>query len=464
MNLRKLMAVTVLVVVLMLSISLVTVLTNKELTMRVDMPSNATVTFDTEGVAECVRFDGQMITLRAVSAGETWVTVEGDQVTEWLQVVCYANGVIMEKITRSYNGWQTIIRLIMAASVMIALAAIYLTADQIKRDFYSFDTPQMISVAAIMSVIMIALLLNVPRADDWSMIAFTNTALSFASTMVMLLLPFNVLFTVLMLTSNVVLLRREGRTWRNMLGSIIGTVLVTLALLLMQFSNFSGHEREGIIHSALINFASFILLWMNAKLIAISLCGWMANHRPPREDKDFVLILGCMVSRKGKCTPLLRGRVDKAVAFCQKQQADTGKKPVLVPCGGQGKNEIVSEAAAMKEYLLENGTPEQDILIEDRSVNTWQNMRNARDLIAERNPDARIAFSTTNYHVFRSGIWARKNGIKAEGMGSRTKWYYWPNAFMREYAALIEDRKLNELVSMLIGAATLGFMTLWQIL
>ncbi len=47
-----------------------------------------------------------------------------------------------------------------------------------------------------------------------------------------------------------------------------------------------------------------------------------------------------------------------------------------------------------------------------------------------------MAYITTNYHVLRSGILARKAGISAEGLGSPTKWYYWPNAFIREFIAI----------------------------
>ena len=52
-----------------------------------------------------------------------------------------------------------------------------------------------------------------------------------------------------------------------------------------------------------------------------------------------------------------------------------------------------------------------------------------------------MAFSTTNYHVFRSGILARQVGLDAQGMGSKTKWYFWPNAFIREFVAMIAAEK-----------------------
>ena len=119
------------------------------------------------------------------------------------------------------------------------------------------------------------------------------------------------------------------------------------------------------------------------------------------------------------------------------QQQQTGKKVVFVPSGGQGRNETMAEAEAMKRYLLSKGIPEERILPEDRSTSTSENMRFSRALIEQRDPNARIAFSTTNYHVFRSGIIATQKDFCPEGMGGKTKWYFWPNAFIREFLGMI---------------------------
>ena len=49
----------------------------------------------------------------------------------------------------------------------------------------------------------------------------------------------------------------------------------------------------------------------------------------------------------------------------------------------------------------------------------------------------KIAFSTTNYHVFRAGFLAARQHIKAEGIGSKTKSYFFINAFIREFIATV---------------------------
>ena len=56
----------------------------------------------------------------------------------------------------------------------------------------------------------------------------------------------------------------------------------------------------------------------------------------------------------------------------------------------------------------------------------------------------RIAFSTTNYHVFRSGLHARRVKMRALGMGAPTRWYFWPNAAVREFVGLLTAHRLKQ--------------------
>ena len=99
------------------------------------------------------------------------------------------------------------------------------------------------------------------------------------------------------------------------------------------------------------------------------------------------------------------------------------------------------------------------MILEDRSTDTAENMAFSKKLILEQvspeikndaprgywpsldHPEARIAFSTTNYHVFRSGLKARRVKLRALGMGSRSKWYFWPNAAVREFVGLLTQHR-----------------------
>ena len=72
-----------------------------------------------------------------------------------------------------------------------------------------------------------------------------------------------------------------------------------------------------------------------------------------------------------------------------------------------------------------------------------------------------IIFVTTNYHVFRSGVWAGLAGLQAEGLGSGTKWWFWPNAFIREVIGLLANRLRNEILGLVFLVVIFGAISLW---
>ena len=121
------------------------------------------------------------------------------------------------------------------------------------------------------------------------------------------------------------------------------------------------------------------------------------------------------------------------------------------------------EAEAIRQYLLSKGIEDRLILPEDRSRNTYENMDFSRRIIEEENPESQVVFATSSYHVFRSGLCARQAGLTAEGIGSKTKWWFWPNAFMRETVGLMQKRWKQELLFLVTLIAFFGTlsMVLW---
>ncbi len=74
--------------------------------------------------------------------------------------------------------------------------------------------------------------------------------------------------------------------------------------------------------------------------------------------------------------------------------------------------------------------------------------------------DPKVAFSTSSYHVCRGGILAEEMGWNIDGMGSRTKWYFWPNAFLREFIGLLAESWIQQLVAAGVIAALSALLTL----
>ena len=152
--------------------------------------------------------------------------------------------------------------------------------------------------------------------------------------------------------------------------------------------------------------------------------------------------------------------MERALSFWQAQKEATGKEACFIPSGGRGPDEPMPEAEAMRRYLLSRDVPDRLIRPETASKNTLENMKFSGEIIRETNPEGKTVFATTNYHVFRSGVWASMAGLPAEGIGSRCRWWFWPNAFMRETVGLLAKRWKQELVMLVLLAAWFAALTL----
>ena len=260
-------------------------------------------------------------------------------------------------------------------------------------------------------------------------------------------LPFVLAFSIALFISNISLIRHETRRIQNFLGMILAVLMLVGEAVVMGFGFYlSGSQLEVMIYDTVIHFLAAVYLYFECMLMGSIVAGLMTALYRPDTDADYIIILGCRVGPDGKPYPLLRGRIDKALEFYHRQLKETGKALFFVPSGGKGSDETVSECECMKQYLLEHGVPAEQILEEGRAENTYENMLFSKNMIEEQNPDAKVLFSTTNYHVFRSGLMARRVKMRAIGIGARTKWYFWPNASVREFFGLLQGHKLKQIL------------------
>ena len=264
-------------------------------------------------------------------------------------------------------------------------------------------------------------------------------------------------FAVLTAVSNVVLMRHEGVRLANMLGILVAAGIVGGALIGIGLSN---SRLTFPMRNVLCNVYAGLFVYFECLLTATVIRALEAGKHEPSYDKDYIIILGCRIRQDGTLYPLIRGRVDRAIEFAQAQEAATGKAAVLVPSGGQGSDEPMSEAEAMADYIRSKGMSDDRILVENRSQTTKENLDFSRSLIREREENPKTAFSTSSYHVCRGGILAEEMGWNIDGMGSRTKWYFWPNAFLREFIGLLAESWMQQLVAVGVIGVLSGLLTL----
>ena len=157
----------------------------------------------------------------------------------------------------------------------------------------------------------------------------------------------------------------------------------------------------------------------------IGMIVWKQNHVPARENYDAIVVLGAQVKPDGQLSLQLTWRMDEAYTMWEKQPC------LIVTCGAQGANEPAPEGQVMKEYLMAKGVPEEQILVDDTSFNTRQNLRNAARLL-ESAGAKQVMIVTSDYHLPRAMALAQDMGLSSSGKGSPTKAEYWLKNYTRE--------------------------------
>ena len=247
------------------------------------------------------------------------------------------------------------------------------------------------------------------------------------------------------LASALVLLRRERWVPANFLSLSVGLGLV----LWMVLNALAMQAPDSVLTVAFYSMlcVDILLFYLLLTFSNFVLSAFLYQLYSPLRRQDYIIVLGCGLLHGSEVSPLLAGRIQRAWKVYRRQVKRGQKPPVLVMSGGQGADEALPEAQAMKAYAVRLGVPEQDVLTESASKNTWENM----------------LFSTTNYHVFRAGLYAKQAGLPAQGIGAKTKFYYWYNAVLREYLAVfVMHKKANAVcIAILLLLASAGYFLLF---
>lgn len=153
----------------------------------------------------------------------------------------------------------------------------------------------------------------------------------------------------------------------------------------------------------------------------------------PDGEYAYIVVLGAGVN--GRTPSLsLRNRLDAAYAYLEAHP-----QAVCVASGCQGSGEDISEAACMYDYLTEKGIAPERIWQEDRARNTRENLAFSLDLIEARTGSRpeEIGLVSSEYHLYRAGLFAAAQGVRAHGIPGRTTWpTLFLNYFLREIAAV----------------------------
>lgn len=171
--------------------------------------------------------------------------------------------------------------------------------------------------------------------------------------------------------------------------------------------------------------------------VGFGFCIWLLGYGcadTVTYDEQAVVVLGCGIKGE-KIGASLKERLDTAVAYHEKNGT-----ALIVVSGGRGEREDITEAEAMKRYLVSKGVPEQLIIKEERSTSTAENFAYSKLLLDERfgGEEYNIAYITNNFHIYRAGVAARSAGLSPTHLGAKTPWYLVIPSTFRECMATVK--------------------------
>ena len=176
------------------------------------------------------------------------------------------------------------------------------------------------------------------------------------------------------------------------------------------------------------------MICVGIAVVAVTILVILRSARGDKPDNcDYVVVLGAglLVDKPSR---ILMARINKAIHYLNENS-----QVVCIVSGGQGKDEAISEAQCMFDHLVAAGIDPSRIWLEDKSTSTWENFRFTQNLIQSKigTTPNRLAVISSEFHLYRAGIFAQRCGIQAVKIPAATPGIFLKiNYYLREAAGV----------------------------
>lgn len=147
-------------------------------------------------------------------------------------------------------------------------------------------------------------------------------------------------------------------------------------------------------------------------------------------DIDAIIVLGAGINYD-EPSRWLKTRLDKALEIAN-------EKPdiKIIVTGGIGQGENFSESYVSKKYLIQNGIHENRIFMEEKSTNTFENIKYAKEILGDIKNSAVVS---SDFHLFRARLIMKEHGLNPKGISSETATFGLNILYnIREYFSVIK--------------------------
>ena len=173
---------------------------------------------------------------------------------------------------------------------------------------------------------------------------------------------------------------------------------------------------------------SIILLGINY-YVKISTRNRIVEDYTKLSDVDCILILGAGV-RNNRPSLMLQDRLAKGLELYNNSLSNK-----IIVSGDHGRKDY-DEVNIMKDFLIENDIPSNDIFMDHAGFSTYDSIYRTKEIFLAK----KIVIVSQEYHLYRALYIADKLGLEAYGVKAEHKEYYGDNyRELREIIARIKD-------------------------
>jgi uncharacterized SAM-binding protein YcdF (DUF218 family) len=153
----------------------------------------------------------------------------------------------------------------------------------------------------------------------------------------------------------------------------------------------------------------------------------------PNSNAGSMIILGAKLNGD-QLSLSLKNRMDVALIYLHNNPATQ-----VIVSGGQGADELIPEAEAMKSYLIKNQIEASRIQTEAESTSTFENIKFSKKLLHGE----QTVLVSNDFHVLRAKLIAKRQGLIVDTLAAPTTKTVRVQLYFREYLALIKSFVLD---------------------
>ena len=230
------------------------------------------------------------------------------------------------------------------------------------------------------------------------------------------------------------IIKGYGRNIITISGFLLSLLVLTYTIFFHKINHFIVRirNRNKTARRAINVAITAVVLCLAYVITTTSLMFAYAYRKAPLSTRPpVVVVLGCYVA-DGQPSKLLAERIMTAYDYLTEHP-----ECACIVSGGQGADELISEAECMYRELVKMGISSDRIYKEDRSTSTKENLIFSKAIMEKEDLGNTAVIVTNSWHELRASMIAADLDLPCGLLGAATPPWSLPSNYLRELAAIV---------------------------